>query len=64
VSDRLEQRQQQRIDGLLTRVRELEETVLYLAKTLEQHGVLSETEASVAVRMHDQGRAIRRETNN
>lgn len=64
MSDRLEQRQQQRIDGLLTRVRELEETVLYLAKTLQQRGLLNETEASVAVRMYEQGRDIRRETNN
>lgn len=64
MSERLEQRQQQRIEGLLTRVRELEETVLYLAQALQQHGVLTETEASVAVRMHDQGRVIRRETNN
>jgi hypothetical protein len=64
VSERLEQRQQQRIEGLLTCVRELEETVLYLAQSLKQHGLLSETEASVAVRMYEQGRDIRRETNN
>jgi hypothetical protein len=64
MSERLEQRQQQRIDGLLVRVRELEETVLYLAKTLQQRGLLDESEASVAARMYEQGRDIRRETNN
>jgi hypothetical protein len=64
MSERLEQRQQQRIDGLLVRVRELEETVPYLAKTLQQRGLLDESEASVAARMYEQGRDIRRETNN
>jgi hypothetical protein len=44
------------------RVRELEETVLYLFKTLQQHGVIDDTVASVADRMYAQGRDIRRQT--
>jgi len=62
VSDRLEERQRERIEGLQVRVRELEETVLYLFKTLQQHGVIDDTVASVADRMYAQGRDIRRQT--
>jgi uncharacterized protein YktB (UPF0637 family) len=62
VSDRLEARQRERIEGLQARVRELEETVHYLFKTLQQHGVIDDTVASVGDRMYAQGRDIRRQT--
>lgn len=62
MGDRTEERQRDCIEGLQTRVRELEETVLYLFKTLQQHGVINDTVASVGDRMYAQGRDIRRQT--
>jgi hypothetical protein len=50
------------VKGLMQRVKELEDTVLYLSNTLAMHGVLTTAEAGVARRMHDEGRMIRRET--
>ena len=51
-----------RVEGLMRRVKELEDTVHYLSNTLATHGVLNTTEAGVARRMHDEGCMIRRET--
>lgn len=59
---REEQRQQQRIEGLMQRVRQLEETVLYLSNTLHLRGVIEEAEASAATRMYREGLMTRRET--
>lgn len=53
---------EQRVEGFVARIKELEDTVLYLSNTLRMHGILNGTEASVALRMYDVGRAIRRET--
>jgi hypothetical protein len=62
MSERLERRQQQRIEGLLQRVKTLEETVLYLSNTLALHGILNEAEASTATRMYREALAVRRDT--
>jgi hypothetical protein len=52
VADSVE-KQRAEIEGLRRRVRELEDTVHYLAQTLAQHDVISQTEADVARRMYD-----------
>jgi hypothetical protein len=45
-------------EALRLRVKELEDTVLYLSNTLALHGLIDRTEASVARRMHDQARRL------
>ena len=41
------------IEVLRQRVKELEDTVLYLSNTLALHGIFSPAEASTAQRMHE-----------
>lgn len=41
------------VEALRLRVRELEDTVHYLAQTLAQHGVISQAEADIARRMYN-----------
>lgn len=62
LADRLARRERERNEGLQQRVRELEETVHYLYKTLQMHGLLTDTEASVGDRMCQRNEAIRRQT--
>jgi hypothetical protein len=45
-------------EALRLRVKKLEDTVLYLSNTLAMHGIINQTEASVARRMYDQGRRL------
>lgn len=44
----------EKVERLEKRVAELEDTVLYLAQTLELHGVLKAVEADAARRMYEQ----------
>ncbi|MEU0783517.1 hypothetical protein ABZ341_18325 [Streptomyces sp. NPDC006173] len=62
TDQRSEDLQAERLDGLLQRVRELEETVHYLSNTLAMHGILNDTEKSVADRMYRGNRIIRSAT--
>lgn len=49
---------EEQIDNLKQRVQQLEDTVHYLSSTLAIHGILNETEASVAKRMRREGQEI------
>jgi len=49
---------EEQIDNLKQRVQQLEDTVHYLSNTLAMHGILNETEASVAKKMRRDGQAI------
>ncbi len=50
------------IDRLERRVKELEDTLLYLSNTLAMNGLISEGEASVARRMYGEARELREPT--
>jgi hypothetical protein len=49
---------EEQIDNLKQRVQHLEDTVHYLSNTLAMHGILNETEASVAKKMRRDGQGI------
>lgn len=49
---------EEQIDNLKQRVQQLEDTVHYLSQTLAIHGILNETEASVAKKMRRDGQEI------
>jgi hypothetical protein len=49
---------EEQIDHLKQRVQQLEDTVHYLSNTLVIHGILNETEASVAKKMRRDGQEI------
>lgn len=49
---------EEQIDNLKQRVQQLEDTVHYLSNTLAIHGILNETEASVAKKMRRDGQEI------
>lgn len=50
------------LEALRLRVKELEDTVLYLSNTLAVKGLLDPTEAQAARRMYDQAQQVARET--
>lgn len=60
--ERQVEREREINQGLQQRVRELEETVHYLYKTLEMRGLLNGAEASVGSRMYERNETIRRQT--
>jgi hypothetical protein len=49
------------LDSLRSRVKELEDAVLYLSNTLAMHGLIDSTEAGVARRMYDSAQQAERE---
>jgi hypothetical protein len=49
------------LEALRTRVKELEDTVLYLSNTLAVHGLIDPVEAKAARRMYDQAQQIEAE---
>lgn len=49
------------LEALRRRVKELEDTVLYLSNTLVMHGLLEPTEGQAARRMYDQAAQVERE---
>ena len=55
---RKEQIMNDEIEVLRRRVKELEDTVLYLSNTLALHGIFSPAEASTAQRMHENAARI------
>lgn len=54
----INQPERERIQRLETRVRELEDALLYLSNTLRMNGVLQHPEGEPALRMHAQGRDL------
>lgn len=50
------------LEALRLRVKELEDTVLYLSNTLAVKGLLDPAEAQTARRMYDQAQQVARET--
>jgi hypothetical protein len=49
------------LEALRQRVKELEDTVLYLSNTLVMHGILDPVEGQAARRMYDQAGQVERE---
>jgi hypothetical protein len=49
---------EEQIDNLKQRMQQLEDAVSYLSSTLAMHGILNETEASVARKMRRDGQEI------
>lgn len=56
VQERLDE-----LEALRSRMKELEDTVLYLSNTLAMYGMLNSTEAGVARRMYDQAQQVEAE---
>lgn len=46
------------LEALRLRVKELEDTVLYLSNTLAMHGLIDPVEAKAARRMYDQAQQV------
>ncbi|WP_435279304.1 hypothetical protein [Streptomyces sp. 1222.5] len=49
------------LEALRQRVKELEDTVLYLSNTLVMHGILDPVEGQAARQMYDQAGQVERE---